>query len=65
MEKYGRLLFPSLETFTAQAKWWIFQNVTRVTLWGHDHFQNNVRLFMVMEALELGPSDYSVMKAPT
>ena len=39
-----------------------FRNVTRVTLWGHDHFRNNVRLFMVMEALDLGPTYYCVMR---
>ena len=60
--RYERYLFPQLGTSTAQTKWWTFQNITRVTLWGHDHFQNNVRLFMVMEALDLGPTFYSVMR---
>ena len=59
---YERHLFPHLGTSTAQTKWWTFRNVTRVTLWGHDHFRNNVRLFMVMEALDLGPSYYCVMR---
>ena len=35
---YERHLFPHLGTSTAQTKWWTFGNVTRVTLWGHDHF---------------------------
>ena len=55
-------LFPQLGTSTTQTKWWTFQNVTQVTLWGHDHFWNNVRLFMVMEALDLGPTYYCVMR---
>ena len=62
MAAYERYLFPQLGTSTAQTKWWTFCNVTRVTLWVHDHFQNNVRLFMVMEALDLGPTYYCVMR---
>ena len=52
--RYKRLLFPRLGTSTAQTKWWTYRNVTRVTIWGLDHFKNNVRLFMAMEALDLG-----------
>ena len=62
MAAYERYLFPQLGTSTAQTKWWTFHNVTRVTLWGHGHFRNNVRLFMVMEALGLGPTYYCVMR---
>ena len=57
---YERLLFPWLGTSTAQTKWWTYRNVTRVTIWGLDHFKNNVRLFMAMEALDLGPKYYCV-----
>ena len=60
--RYERYLFPHLGTSTAQTKWWTFQNTTRVTLWGYDHFRNNVRLFMVMEGLGLGPAHYCVMR---
>ena len=52
--RYERLLFPHLGISTAQTKWWTYCNVTRVTIWGHDHLKNNVRLFMAMEALDLG-----------
>ena len=55
---YERLLFPHLGTSNAQTKWWTCCNVTRVTIWGLDHFKNNVRLFMAMEALDLGPDYY-------
>ena len=58
--RYERLLFPRLGTSTAQTKWWTYCNVTRVTIWGLDHFKNNVRLFMAMEALDLGPHYYCV-----
>ena len=63
--RYERHTFPQLGTSTAQTKWWTFRNTTRVTLWGHDHFQNNVRLFMVMEALGLGPAHYCIMQTYT
>ena len=59
---YERHLFPHLGTSSAQTRWWTYQNVTRVTLWGRDHFRNNVRLFMVIEALDLGPAYYCVMR---
>ena len=36
--------------------------MTRVTIWGLDHFKNNVRLFMAMEALDLGPTYYCVLR---
>ena len=55
-------LFPHPGTSSAQTKWWAYRNVTWVTLWGWDHFKNNVRLFMVMEALDLGPDYYYVMR---
>ena len=60
--RYERHLFPHLGTLSAQTRWWTYRNVTRVTLWGRDHFWNNVRLFMVMEALDLGPAYYCVMR---
>ena len=52
---YKCLLFPHLGTSNAQTKWWTYQNVTRETNWGREHVRNNVRLFMAMEALNLGP----------
>ena len=61
--RYEGHLFPSLGTSVAQTRWWTYHNITRVTLWGHDHFKNNVRLFMVMEALDLGPSYYYVIRS--
>ena len=36
-----------------------------MTLWGRDHFRNNVRLAMVIEALGLGPRFYCVMRTYT
>ena len=60
--RYERLLFHLLGTSTAQTKWWTYRNVTRVTIWGLDHFKNNVRLFMAMEALDLGPTYYCVLR---
>ena len=65
VEGYEYDIFPYLGTSTAQTKWWTFQNTTRVTLWGREHFQNNVRLFMVMEGLGLGPAHYCVMRTFT
>ena len=62
LTRYERLLFPRLGTSTAQTKWWTYRNVTRVTIWGLDHFKNNVKLFMAMEALYLGPDYYCVLR---
>ena len=59
---YECLLFPCLGTSNAQTRWWMYQNVTRVTIWGCDHFCNNVRLFMAMEALELGLVYYFILR---
>ena len=38
-------------------------NIVRVTLWGRDHFRNNVRAAMVREALGLGPQYYYIMRS--
>ena len=62
VERYERLLFPYPGTSTAQTKWRSFQGITRVTLWGRDHFRNNIRLAMVLEAMNLGPRYYCVMR---
>ena len=63
MEAYERHLFPRLGTSAAQTKWWTYRNrITRVTLWGREHFRNNVRWFRVLEALELGPTYYCVQR---
>ena len=65
VESYEYDIFPYLGTSTAQTKWWTFQNTTRVTLWGREHFCNNVKLFTVMEGLGLGPAHYCVMRTFT
>lgn len=62
VDRYEQHLFPRLGTSSAQTKWWTYHNITRVTLWGRNHFRNNVRLFMVIEALDLGPAYYCVMR---
>ena len=62
MEAYERHLFPRLGTSTAQTKWWTYRNITRVTLWGREHFRNNVRWFRVLEALGLGPDYFCVLR---
>ena len=54
VENYKQDLFPALGTSTGQTMWRTYRNITRVTIWGQDHFHNNIRLFMVMEALDLG-----------
>ena len=41
-------------TTTVQTMWRSHRNIVRVTLWGRDHFQNNVQVAMVCEALGLG-----------
>ena len=61
VENYERLLFPNLGTSTAQTKWRSYRNFVRVTLWGREHFRNNVCLLaMVCEALGLGPCLYCI-----
>ena len=41
-ERYEHRLFPLPQVTTAQTKWRSHRNVVRVTLWGRDHFWNNV-----------------------
>ena len=60
MRAYERQIFPRLGTSTAQTKWWTYRNVTRVTIWGRNHFRNNVNYFRVLEALGLGSPFYCV-----
>ena len=60
VENYKRSLFSALGTSTGQTVWKTYHNITKVTLWGHEHFCNNVRLFSVIEALDLGPDYYCV-----
>ena len=62
VENYERLLFPRLGTSTSQTPWKTFRGITRVTLWGRDHFRNNIRLAMVQEAMNLGSRRYCVMR---
>ena len=41
-ERYERRLFPLSQLTTTQTKLRSHRNVVRVTLWGRDHFWNNV-----------------------
>ena len=54
IEKYKQILFPDLGTSSGQTIWKTYHNLTRITLWGRDHFRNNIRLAMAAEALGLG-----------
>ena len=62
-ERYERRLFPLPQITTAQTMWRSHRNLVRVTLWGRDHFRNNVRAAMVCEALGLGPQYYCIMRS--
>ena len=62
VERYELRLFPHPGTSIAQTKWRTYRNVVRVTLWGRDHFRNNVRLAMVREAMGLGPRYYCIIR---
>ena len=63
LESYKQSIFPTLGISTGQTIWKTYRNITRVTLWGREHFLNNVRLFMVAEALGLGPDYYCVKRS--
>ena len=65
LDRYQRCLFPAQGTSVGQTIWKRYRNVTRVTLWGRDHFQNNIHLVMVAEALGLGPRFYCVVSINT
>ena len=41
-ERYERRLFSLPQLTTAQTKWRSHRNIVRVTLWGRDHFWNNI-----------------------
>ena len=58
IERYKQSLFPNLGTSSGQTIWKTYRNITRITLWGRDHFRNNIRLAMAAEALGLGPDTY-------
>ena len=60
-ERYERRLFPLPQITTAQTMWRSHRNIVRVTLWGRDHFRNNVHAAMVCEALGLGPQYDAVL----
>ena len=62
-ERYERRLFPLPQITIAQTMWRSHRNLVRVTLWGRDHFRNNVRAAMVREALGLGPQYYCIMRS--
>ena len=62
VKNFKRALFPALGTSLGQTVWKTYRNITRVTPLGRDHFLNNVRLFMVKEALGLGPDYYCVVR---
>ena len=51
IEKYKQSLFPNLGTSSGQTIWKTYRNITRITLWGRDHFRNNIFLLaMATEA---------------
>ena len=60
-ERYKQRHLPLPQLSTTQTKWRSHCNIVRVTLWGRDHFWNNVRVAMVHEALGLGPQYYCIM----
>ena len=63
LERYKQHLFPQPGSCNAQTVWKTWQNITRVTVWGREHFGNNVHMLaMVTEALGLGPEYYCVMR---
>ena len=62
-KRYKQRLFPLSQLTTAQTKWRSHCNVIRVTLWGRDHFRNNVRIAMICEVLGLGPQYYCIMRS--
>ena len=64
VEAHRGLIFPEPGSSVGQTMWKTYRNVTRVTLWGRDHFINDVRLALVVEALDLGPRFYCVMRTP-
>ena len=63
IESYARNLFPLLGTSVDQTRWWTQYGITRVTVWGHNHFRNNVRVAMIEEALGLGPRYYYILRS--
>ena len=60
--RYEQVLFPNSGSSVGQTVRKTWRNITRVTLWGRDHFRNNIRLAMVKEALGLGPRYYGILR---
>lgn len=63
INRYKDLLFPQQGISTLQNPWRTYRGITRVTMWGREHFRNNIRLAMVKEALGLGPRFYWIERA--
>lgn len=63
LEHFVELFFP--KGSEDDGRKWIStesNSVTRVTLWGHKYFLNNLRLAMMQEKLGLGPKRYCVLR---
>ena len=56
-------IFPRQGSTGAQTKWVSMGSITRVTVWGQEHFLNNLRLAMVCENLGMGPQHYCIIQS--
>ena len=61
--KLSYCIFPRQGSTGAQVKWVLKDPITRVTVWGHKHFLNNLRLAMVKESLGVGPKYYCIIRS--
>lgn len=65
LEHFDTLFFPAKGANGVQTKWKTSESneVTRITVWGHLHFMNNLRLAMMKEKLGFGPNRYCIVQS--
>ena len=56
------IFFPE-GTTRAKTIWMTKHSITRVTVWGHCHFLNNIKLAMLKEELGVGPKSYCIVRS--
>ena len=64
VERLAILLFPK-NHHRQEWMWQTKDNITRVTLWGAEHVQDNTIFAMVKEKLGLGPKYYWIVESRT
>ena len=63
IKKARRGIFCPQVNTGANQLWMTKNSITRVTVWGHRHFLNNIKLAMLTEELGRGPKYYCIVRS--